>query len=115
MPTPRSFVRRAAGLSARRPRTTLTLWLLFVAVLAFAGSVAGTRSLTDAEGEVGEAARADAIVAKAGLDRPAVERVVVGGRDAEAAVADLQRRLDGAEHVARVAAPRRADGRCCSR
>jgi RND superfamily putative drug exporter len=110
MPSSPSFVRRAAAASARRPRTTLALWLLFVAVLAAGGSMAGTRTLTDAEGEVGEAARADRIVAEAGLDGPATERVVVGGREAEAAVADLQRRLRGAEDVAAVAAPRRANG-----
>ena len=82
MPSAVSLVRRAAGVSARRPRLTLALWLLLVAALAFAGSAAGTRTLTDAESEVGEAARADARIAAAGLESPATERVAIAGRGA---------------------------------
>jgi RND superfamily putative drug exporter len=100
-----SLVRRAAGASARRPRRTIALWLVLVAALSLAGGAAGTRELSDREGEVGEAARAEARIAAAGLGSPATERIVLLGPGARAAAAGLRRRLAGERDVAAVADP----------
>ncbi|MBX5443022.1 MAG: MMPL family transporter, partial [Solirubrobacteraceae bacterium] len=101
-------VRRAAAASARRPRRTIALWLLLVAVLAAAGAATGMRTLTGAEQGTGPSAQADRRVEAAGLEPPAVEQVLVRGRDAAATAAAaraLERRLGALPEVAAVTGP----------
>ena len=91
-------VRRAAAASARRPRTTIALWLVFVAACVFAGAMTGTKSLTGSETGTGESARADAQVDAAGMRSPARESILVRSPDratTTAAAAALEARLDG--------------------
>ena len=96
-----SAVRRAARACARRPKTVIALWLLLVIGCAGAGAMTGTKQLTDAEAGVGESGRADRIYDGAGLQRPAVESILVRAGDPAAAraaadaVAARVQRLDG--------------------
>jgi uncharacterized membrane protein YdfJ with MMPL/SSD domain len=99
---------RAAGVSARRPKTVILLWLVLVAGLVAAGSAVGTKSLTDAESGVGESARAEQRIDDAGLSDPAVESVLIRSADkadASAATADLARRATRLPDVANVRGP----------
>ena len=66
-------VRRAAGVAAARPRTSIALWLILVIGCALAGGITGTRSLTETESGVGESQRADQRIEAAGLRDSAVE------------------------------------------
>ena len=102
------MVRRAAGASARRPKTMIVLWLLFVAGCLAAGVATGTRTLTESESGIGESARADALIEAAGLESPAAEQILVESRDPEAtaaATAALERRLARLPEVDRVEGP----------
>jgi len=95
------LVRAAAGVSARRPKTTIALWLALLAACVAAGSVSGMRTLSNTKSGVGESAHADARLTVAGLQPPAVEDVLVTAASAaqtERAAAALQaaaRRLRG--------------------
>ena len=118
MPTPTRFslagaVRRAANTSARRPRTTIALWLILVAACVVAGAMTGTRMLTGSESGTGESARADALVDRAGLHDPAGEAVLVRSDDpaaTRAAVGALQARLRQLPAVGEVRPALDADG-----
>ena len=102
-------VRRAAAASARRPRTTIALWLVFVAACVFAGAMTGTKTLTGAETGTGESARADKQVSAAGMESPAAEQILVRSPDratTAAAAAALEARLDDVREVRAVSGPR---------
>ena len=102
-------VRRISGASARRRKTTILLWLLFVIGCSVAGGMTGTQLLTDSESGTGQSARADARVEAAGLERPASEQILVRSGDASAtaaAAADLERRLERLPAVGEVKGPR---------
>jgi uncharacterized membrane protein YdfJ with MMPL/SSD domain len=101
-------VRRAANTSARRPRTTIVLWLILVAACVLAGAMTGTRMLTGSESGTGESARADALMDRAGLREPAAETVLVRSDDAattRAAVGALEARLRRVPAVSEVRTP----------
>ncbi len=70
-------VRSSARAAARRPRTTILLWLVLIAACIVGGGLAGTRTLSNAGSVTGESARADARLAAAGLTAPAVENVLI--------------------------------------
>jgi uncharacterized membrane protein YdfJ with MMPL/SSD domain len=100
---------RAAGASARRPKTVILLWLVLVVGLIAAGTMAGTKSLSDAESGVGDSARADQQLVDAGLSDPAVESVLIrsGDRATTAKVtADVVRRTSKLPDTARVRGPK---------
>jgi len=102
------LVQACARGAQRRPKTIIAAWLVFVIACLALGSVAGTRSLTDAGGEVGQSARADQLLAKADLRDPAVESVLVQSKSATttaATVADLAARAGSLPSVARVITP----------
>jgi uncharacterized membrane protein YdfJ with MMPL/SSD domain len=102
------LVQRAAGGSARRPRTIIAIWLLLAVGLFAAGTMTGTNTLTDAESGVGESALADERQDAAGLDEPAAERVLVRAADpaaARAAANALDARFDRLREVAPSEAP----------
>ncbi|HMJ37572.1 MAG TPA: MMPL family transporter [Baekduia sp.] len=104
-------VRRAAGASARRPRTMIALWLVLVIGCFVAGGLAGTKELTGAQAGVGESARADARIDAAGLRDAATENVLVRSGDAATtarAAAALQQRLRAVREVESVRGPRDA-------
>jgi hypothetical protein len=101
-------VRRLSRAAARRPRLTISAWLLLVAACVIAGGSAGTKSLTDAQTGVGESARADAIIARAHLTRPPQENILVSSTsavDTEAAVRALELRLRAVGQVGAVHGP----------
>jgi uncharacterized membrane protein YdfJ with MMPL/SSD domain len=101
-------VRRAAGASARWRKTTLVLWLALVVGCVAAGTMTGTEKLTDAQAGVGQSASADARIADAGMEDPAVESILVRSSDparTRAAAADLQRRAKALPQVAAVHGP----------
>jgi uncharacterized membrane protein YdfJ with MMPL/SSD domain len=101
-------VRRAAGASARWRKTTLILWLALVVGCVAAGAMTGTQKLTDAQAGVGQSASADARIAHAGMQDPAVESILVKSSDGartRAAAADLQRRAAKLPDVGAVHGP----------
>ena len=86
--------RACAAASARRPKTTVLLWILLVAGFVTAGAMTGTKALTGADAGVGESAKADRILAEANLQGPAQETVLLRSKDAaktEAATVELTR------------------------
>jgi RND superfamily putative drug exporter len=100
---------RAAGASARRPKTVILLWLVLVVGLVAAGSTAGMKSLSDAESGVGDSARADQQLVDAKISDPAVESVLIRSDDratTAAVTADLIRRASKLRDTANVRGPR---------
>ena len=65
------LIRRAAGASSRRPKTSLALWLVLVTGFVAAGAVTGTEVIGGGESGVGDSDRADELLAAAGLEDPA--------------------------------------------
>jgi hypothetical protein len=102
------FVRGLSGAAARGPRLTIVLWLLLVAACVMAGASVGTKSLTDAQTGVGESARADALIARAGLTRPAEESILVRSASAAStgsAVRTLEAKLHAVPQVGAIHGP----------
>jgi RND superfamily putative drug exporter len=88
---------RLGGWSARHRKAAVAGWLLFVVLASVVGGMVGTRHLADHEIGAGDSARADTILADAGIENPASELVLLHSdeRDgwrgaAEALVAKLQ-------------------------
>ena len=71
------FVHAAARSAARRPKTTVALWLALIVACVVLGSSAGMRTLSNSESGTGESARADARLTASGLQGPATENVLV--------------------------------------
>jgi uncharacterized membrane protein YdfJ with MMPL/SSD domain len=71
------FVRGAARASARRPKLVIALWLALIVACFAGGSIAGTRSLSDAASGSGQSARAEARLQHAGLLDSFTENVIV--------------------------------------
>jgi uncharacterized membrane protein YdfJ with MMPL/SSD domain len=74
------FVHAAARSAARRPKTTVALWLALIVACVAAGSLAGMRTLSQSESGTGESGRADARLSTSGLQGPATEDVLVSSR-----------------------------------
>jgi RND superfamily putative drug exporter len=101
-------VQRISRAAARRPRFTIVMWLLFVVACVVAGASAGTRQLTSTQTGVGESARANAIISRAHLTRPAQESILVRAASAAAtnsAVRALESRLRAVPEVATIHGP----------
>lgn len=99
-------VRRTARASARRPKTVLALWFALIAGLIVAGSMVGTRQITDTEATVGETNQAERLLEDAHLGDPSVESILVTSDDPETTAADaaaLAGALGGLDRVAKVA------------
>jgi RND superfamily putative drug exporter len=71
------FVHAAARIAARRPKTTVALWLALIVACVGLGSSAGMHTLSNSGSGVGESARADARMSASGLKGPATENVLV--------------------------------------
>ncbi|HUA07267.1 MAG TPA: MMPL family transporter [Solirubrobacteraceae bacterium] len=77
------FVHAAARSAARRPKTTVALWLGLIVACVFLGSSAGMRTLSNSGSGTGESARADARLTASGLKGPATENVLVRSHSRE--------------------------------
>ncbi len=71
------FVHAAARSAARRPKTTVALWLALIVACVFLGSSAGMRTLSNSGSGTGESARADARLTASGLKGAATENVLI--------------------------------------
>ena len=101
------------GAATRRPKTTIALWLLLVVGCTAMGAVTGTKTIGFSEGGTGESARADKLLASAGLQDPAAERVLVRSDDpaaTSAAAAAVTERLAALREVAGAEGPAGAPG-----
>jgi len=102
------LIRRAAGASSRRPKTSLALWLVLVVGFVAAGAVTGTEVIGGGESGVGDSDRADELLAAAGLEDPAVESVLVrseGSAETAAAANELAARAERLPGVTAVTGP----------
>lgn len=102
------LVRAAAHAAQRRPKTIIASWLLLVAACIAAGAVAGTESLSGVQAEVGQSARADTLLQRAGLQQPASESILITGTSAatvRAAATDLTTRATALAQVASATGP----------
>jgi uncharacterized membrane protein YdfJ with MMPL/SSD domain len=87
----RNLAARAGHWSAAHWKTATFGWLALVVAAVLLGSIFGNRNLSDVETSNGETARAERILADAGIDAPASESVLVQSRAARADAAALQR------------------------
>ncbi|HVE26031.1 MAG TPA: MMPL family transporter [Sporichthya sp.] len=74
---------RLGGWSARHRKSAVAGWLLFVVLASVLGGLVGTRQLADHEIGAGDSARADTILADAGIENPAQELVLLHSSDAD--------------------------------
>jgi uncharacterized membrane protein YdfJ with MMPL/SSD domain len=106
---------RAGRWSAAHWKTATFGWLALVVAAVVAGSVAGTRMLTDAENANGQSAKAERILANAGFDNSAGEAVIVqskSGASPAPVAADVSAMLRARGDVKDVKAPASSkDGR----
>ncbi|MGA7397223.1 MAG: hypothetical protein WBW62_07225, partial [Solirubrobacterales bacterium] len=105
--------RRCASASARRPKTVIALWLVFVIGLFMAGSMAGMQMLTGNDQNIGESKAANALLADAGLTDPAVENMMItpgSAAETRAASDSLVARLETDPEVRAVVDPYEAGG-----
>ncbi len=105
------MVRAVSSWSARRRKRVVAGWLLFVVACVAAGSLTGTRELTDAG--VGESGRAQKVADAAGLTPRPSETVMLRAADPQRAVRlgrTLARRLDAVAVVGAVDGPQLIDG-----
>ncbi|HZE30427.1 MAG TPA: MMPL family transporter [Actinoallomurus sp.] len=90
---PSSIAARLGGWSVRHRKTAIIGWLLFVIAASVIGGMAGQATMKPYENGAGDSARAEKILADAGIQHPAGEMVIVhsqapdGWRDAAKAVA----------------------------
>jgi uncharacterized membrane protein YdfJ with MMPL/SSD domain len=106
------FVHAAARNAARRPKTTVALWLALIVACIAAGSLAGMRTLSDSGSGTGESGRADARLSSSGLQGPATEDVLVSSHSRAQtahAVATLEARLHRLAAVKSIDGPDRSD------
>jgi RND superfamily putative drug exporter len=96
---------RVARWSAEHPWRAMAIWVAFVAACLFGGSAAGLNQATGND-NIGEAGRADAIVAAGNFDQPAAENILITSRDgaldetaAQAIANDAAARLRGLPEV----------------
>ncbi|MDQ2622909.1 MAG: MMPL family transporter [Actinomycetota bacterium] len=107
------LTRKSATASAKRPKTVIALWMLFVVGLFVAGASTGTQMLSGNDQNVGESKEANALLEDAGLADPATENLMVSTDDpaaTRAATADLVGLLGEESDVKRVGDPFAAQG-----
>jgi RND superfamily putative drug exporter len=99
--------------SARHPWWAIAGWIGFLLLCVGAGAATGTNRGTVADFWIGEAGRAEAVAAGAGLTPPAVEQVLISGPSGalDPAARDVAARMRALPEVASVGdAVRAADG-----
>lgn len=102
------LVGAAARLAQRRPKTIVALWLVLIVGCVAAGSMAGTKSLTSVQSEVGQSAQADKLIDHAGLRDPAAESILIQSAESaktQAATQALEARLRKLHQVTSVTGP----------
>lgn len=107
------LTRRSATASAKRPKTVIALWVIFVFGLFAVGMSTGTKMLAGNDQNIGESKAANARLAEAGLDDPAVENMMVATDDPAATrqvTEQLVASLRDAENVKQVGDPYEAGG-----
>jgi uncharacterized membrane protein YdfJ with MMPL/SSD domain len=77
---PSSIAARLGGWSVRHRKTAIIGWLVFVIVASVAGAMAGQVNMKPYETGAGDSARAEKILADAGIQQPAAEMVIVHSR-----------------------------------
>jgi hypothetical protein len=104
-PPPSPFAARIGGWSVRHRRSAIIGWLLFVVAAAVVGGITGQTTMKPYENGAGDSARAERILAGAGIQHPAGEMVIVhsrapnGWRAAATAVATQVRATGRIEHL----------------
>jgi uncharacterized membrane protein YdfJ with MMPL/SSD domain len=73
----RNLAAALGGWSARRRKTAIGIWLLFVVAATLLGGAAGRAGLPDYRQGAGDSARAEQILASAHINQPAAELVLV--------------------------------------
>jgi putative drug exporter of the RND superfamily len=104
---------KVAAWSARHPWWAIAAWIGFMLLCVGAGAATGTKSTIVSDFWIGEAGRAEAIAAEAGLTPPAVEQVLISGPSAalDPAAREVAARMRALPEVASVGdAVRSADG-----
>jgi uncharacterized membrane protein YdfJ with MMPL/SSD domain len=102
---PSSIAARLGGWSVRHRKTAIVGWLLFVIAASVVGAMAGQTTMKPYENGAGDSARAEKILATAGIQHPAGEMVIVhseqpgGWRDAARAVAAGVRATGRVDHL----------------
>lgn len=91
----RNLAATLGGWSARHRMTAILGWLLFVVAASVLGGAAGQVTMADHEQGTGQSARAERIIAEAGIDDPDQETVLLSGAPAgsaamKGAVADVR-------------------------
>src|SRR4051794_184327 len=100
-----SFAARLGGWSVRHRKTAVIGWLLFVIAASMIGAMAGQTTMKPYENGAGDSARAEKILADAGIQHPAGEMVILhseqpgGWRDAAGAVAAGVRATGRIDHL----------------
>jgi uncharacterized membrane protein YdfJ with MMPL/SSD domain len=120
-PARKNLAARMGRWSASHPKTAIFGWLAFVLIAFVLGGAVGTKELTDADAQPGDAGRAARLYAEAGFDRGAPEAVLVQSRALEASdpgfasgVRDLERALGRLPGISDLRSPYR-DARRISR
>ena len=92
---------RAGRWSTENRKKAIWGWLAFVVIALVIGGGVGSKELEDADTYQGESGRAEQALVDAGLDPPAGETVMIksetleaGDRQFDAAIADVERRID---------------------
>src|SRR5579875_3256783 len=101
-------VRRAARASAHRPKTVIALWLALVFACTSLGSLSGARVLSESGSNVGQSARAETTLHRAGLVPAETEDILIrsaSARRTRAATRALARRARELPVVASVQTP----------
>ncbi len=92
---------RAGRWSTENRKKAIWGWLAFVVIAVVIGGSVGSKELSDADTYQGESGRAEQALVDAGLDPPAGETVMIksetleaGDRQFDAAIADVESRID---------------------
>jgi RND superfamily putative drug exporter len=100
------MVRGACASAIRRPRTTIALWFVLIVACVTAGSLTGTKQLS--QSGVGQSAHASAQLSAARLNEPSIENVLIrsaSAHDTRAATRTLESRLRDLAAVASIDGP----------
>ncbi|HEX5742068.1 MAG TPA: MMPL family transporter [Pilimelia sp.] len=107
-----SITVRMARWSATHPWRAIVGWLVFVVLCVGLSAAVGTNSAVSADYRVGEAGRAEALLAEGGLTHPATEQILIDSASgpldraaADAAARDIVTRMRALPEVERVDEP----------
>ena len=96
---PNNLAARMGRWSARHRKVAIFGWLAFVVIAFVLGGVVGTKELSDADAQPGEAGRAARIFAQAGFDRGDPEKVLIQSTSLKASGPAFSRTVHELERV----------------